>query len=258
MKKVLFEIRNNLAYITINRPEVMNAMDPETYQLLSEAWCEVRDNPDIRVAIVTGVGEKAFSAGADLKTAIPHQPEKYEFWLTQKGMLLNRGLEVWKPVIAAVNGYCLGGGLTLLLATDLRIASESAVFELSEARRGFFLASGATQRILKQLPYAIAMEMILLGRRFSAQEALRWGIVNKVVPSRDLMPAAEEYADMIKRNAPLATQALKELVVRSQSLPLEQGLRLEAALSEIIKGTEDAKEGAAAFSQKRSPVYCGR
>ena len=138
MKKVLFEIINNVAYITINRPEVMNAMDQETYLLLSDAWCEVRDNPDIRVAIITGAGEKAFTAGADLKTAIPRQPEKYEFWLTQKNMNLNKGLEVWKPVIAAINGYCLGGGMTLLMATDLRIASEGSVFEISEVKRGIF------------------------------------------------------------------------------------------------------------------------
>lgn len=258
MKKVLFEVVSNVAYITINRPEVMNAMDQETYLLLSDAWCEVRDNPDIRVAIITGAGEKAFTAGADLKTAIPRQPEKYEFWLTQKNTNLNKGLEVWKPVIAAVNGYCLGGGMTLLMATDLRIASESSVFEISEVKRGIFPASGGTQRVLKQLPYAIAMEMILLGRRFSAQEALRWGLINKVVPQVNLMAAAEEYADMAKKNAPLATQAIKELVVRSQSLPLEQGIRLEAALFEIIKSTEDAKEGPAAFSQKRSPIYRGK
>lgn len=258
MKKVLFECRSNIAYITINRPEVMNAMDPETYRLLSESWCEVRDNPDIRVAVITGAGEKAFSAGADLKSAIPTRPERYHFWLTQKEMLLNRGLEVWKPVIAAVNGYCLGGGMTLLLATDLRIASEGAVFELSESKRGFFLASGATQRILKQLPYAIAMELILLGRCFSAQEALNWGFVNKVVAGSELMASAEEYAELIKRNAPLAVQALKELVIRSQSLPLEQGLRLEAAISEVIKRTQDAEEGAAAFSQKRPPIFQGR
>jgi E-phenylitaconyl-CoA hydratase len=258
MRKLLFDIKKNVAYITINRPEAMNAMDPESYRLLSEAWCEVRDNPEIWVSIITGAGDKAFTAGADLKTAIPRQSEKYEFWQTQKDMLLNRGLEVWKPVIAAVNGYCLGGGMNLLMATDLRVASENAVFEISEVKRGVFPASGGTQRILKQLPYAIAMEMILLGRRFTAQEALHWGLVNRVVPQANLMAAAEEYADTIKKNAPLATQATKELVIRSQSLPLEQGIRLEFAFSEIIRNTEDAREGPAAFSEKRNPVYKGR
>jgi len=256
--KVLFETHDHVAYITINRPDVMNAMDPETYQLLSASWCEVRDNPDIWVAIVTGAGDKAFTAGADLKTAIPRQPEKFEFWQTQKEMILNRGLEVWKPVIAAVNGYCLAGGMTLLMATDLRIASENAIFEISEVKRGIFPANGGTQRILSQIPYAIAMEMILLGRRFTAQEALRWGLVNKVVTQSELMAAANEYANIIKKNAPLATQAIKELVVRSKSLPLEQGLRLEWAMFELIKGTEDAKEGPRAFAEKRPPIYKGK
>ena len=256
--KVLFDVRNHVAYITINRPEVMNAMDLETYQLLSQAWCEVRDNPEIRVAIITGAGEKSFTAGADLRTAIPRQPEKYEFWLTQKDMILNRGLEIWKPVIAAVNGYCLAGGMTLLMATDLRVASENAVFEISEVKRGIFPANGGTQRILRELPYAIAMEMILIGRRFSAQEALSWGLVNRVVPREQLMTSAEEYAELIKKNAPLATQAIKELVIRSQSLPLEQGIRLEAALFEIIKSSEDSKEGPRAFAEKRPPVYQGK
>ncbi|MBW2322471.1 MAG: enoyl-CoA hydratase/isomerase family protein, partial [Deltaproteobacteria bacterium] len=134
--KLIYEVKERIAYITINRPEAMNAMDPEVYALLSEAWISVRDDPDIWVAIITGAGEKAFTAGADLKTAIPREREKAEFWLTQKDMILNRGLEVWKPVIAAVNGYCLAGGMTLLFATDIRIASENAVFEISEVKRG--------------------------------------------------------------------------------------------------------------------------
>ena len=255
--KILFEHRDHVAHITINRPEVMNAMDLETYHLLSEAWREVRDNQEIRVAIITGAGDKSFTAGADLKTAIPNQPKKYEFWQTQKNMILNRGLEVWKPVISAVNGYCLAGGMTLLMATDIRVASENAVFEISEVKRGIFPANGGTQRILRQLPYAIAMEMILLGRRFSAEEALRWGLVNKVVLQDQLLSTAEEYADILKKNAPLATQAIKELVIRSQSLPLEQGLRMEAALFEFIKSTKDAKEGPKAFAEKRPAVYQG-
>ncbi len=126
--KLIFEVKDRIAYITINRPEAMNAMDPEVYALLSKAWIEVRDNPDIWVAIITGAGEKAFTAGADLKTTIPQTKEKADFWLTQKEMILNRGLEVWKPIIAAVNGYCLAGGVTLLFATDIRIAADSGRF----------------------------------------------------------------------------------------------------------------------------------
>jgi E-phenylitaconyl-CoA hydratase len=257
-KKVLYDVKDKVAYITLNRPEVMNAMDMETFQLLSEAWCDIRDNPDIWVALITGAGSKAFTAGIDLKSTIPHQPEKYEFWLTQKGQLLNRGLEVWKPVIAAVNGYCLAGGMTLLLATDIRVASEDAVFEISEVKRGLIPANGGTQRILRQLPYPIAMEMILLGRRITAKEALGYGLINAVVPKDALMVAAEKYARDLCKCAPLAVRAAKELAIRSQSLPLEQGFRLEQAISEVLRLTEDAKEGPAAFAEKRPPMYKGR
>src|SRR3990172_1069251 len=125
---LIFELRNHIAYITINRPEAMNAMDPQTYRELSEAWIRVRDDNDVWVAIITGAGERAFCAGADLRSTIPRTPELWEFWQTQEEPILNRGLEVWKPVIAAVNGYCLGGGLTLLYATDIRIAAEHASF----------------------------------------------------------------------------------------------------------------------------------
>jgi E-phenylitaconyl-CoA hydratase len=256
--KVLYEVKDKVAYITINRPEVMNAMDSETFQLLSEAWCDVRDNPEVWVAIVTGAGSKAFTAGIDLKSTIPKQPEKYEIWLTQKGQILNRGLEVWKPVIAAVNGYCLAGGMTLLLATDLRVASEDAVFAIGEVQRGLIPGNGGTQRILRQLPYPVAMEMLLCGRRISAEEALRYGLVNKVVSKETIMDVAEEYARDVCRCAPLAVRAAKELAVRSQSLPLEQGLRLEQLMTEVLRTTEDAKEGPAAFAEKRQPEYTGR
>ena len=256
--KVLFSVEDHIAYITINRPEVMNAMDPETYHLLSEAWCSVRDDPEIWAAVVTGAGDKAFTAGADLKTTIPRQPEKYEFWQTQKDQILNRGLEVWKPIVAAINGYCLAGGMTLLLATDIRVACEDAVFSIPEVKRGILPANGGTQRIARQLPYAVAMEMVLLGRRLSAEEALRFGLINKVVPREKLMDAAKEYARALAASPPLALQAIKELVVRSQSMTLDEGIRLETTIFELLKTTEDAKEGPRAFAEKRPPVWQGR
>jgi len=218
----------------------------------------VRDNPEVWVAIITGAGEKAFTAGADLKSFIGRSREKADFWLTQKNMILNRGLEVWKPIIAAVNGYCLAGGVTLLFATDIRIASETAVFEISEVKRGILPGNGGTQRALRQLPYAIAMEMLLLGRRLTAQEALAYGLINRVVPSRDLMAAAEQCARRLCEHGPLALRAVKELAIRSQSLPLEHGIRLEESFQEFLKGTEDAKEGPKAFAEKRKPMYKAR
>ena len=256
--KVIYEVNQHIARITINRPEVMNAMDADVYAGLSKAWIDVRDNPEVWVAIVTGAGEKAFTAGADLKSYIPRKAGKEDFWLTQKDMILNQGLEVWKPVIAAVNGYCLAGGVTLLFATDIRVAAEHAVFEISEVKRGILPGNGGTQRALRQLPYAVAMEMLLLGRRLNATEALAYGLINRVVPMMELMPEAERIAAQLCENGPLALRAIKELAIRSQSLPLEQGLRLEQSFLSFLLATEDASEGPRAFAEKRKPVFKAR
>jgi E-phenylitaconyl-CoA hydratase len=253
--KVIYDVTDRVARITINRPEVMNAMDPDVYAGLSKAWIDVRDNPEVWVAIITGAGERAFTAGADLKAMITRSRARADFFLTQQTMILNRGLEVWKPVIAAVNGYCLAGGMTLLFATDIRIAAEHAVFEISEVKRAILPGNGGTQRALRQLPYAIAMEMLLLGRRLTASEALTYGLVNRVVPLPDLMPTAEQYARRLCENGPLALRAVKELAIRSQSVPLEHGLRLEESFQEFLRTTEDAREGPRAFAEKRKPDY---
>ena len=255
---LIFEVRDRIATITINRPEVMNAMDPETYKELSEAWIEVRDNPEIWAAIITGAGNKAFTAGADLKKTVTQRPEKWELFLTQKDQLLNRGLEVWKPIISAVNGYCLGGGVTLLLATDIRIASSNATFGLSEVKRGLIPANGGTQRVLRQLPYPVAMDILMTGRNFSAEEALRYGLINEIVPQEELMNRAFEYARQIVENAPLAVRSVKELAVKSQYLSLQDGLRMEQLFESFLRGTEDAIEGPRAFTEKRNPNFKGR
>lgn len=253
-----YEKKGKIAYITINRPEAMNAMDPETYRALSQAWINVRDDPDVWVAIITGAGDKAFSAGADLKKTIGRPVEKWHFWQTQEEQILNRGLEVWKPIIAAVNGFCLAGGMTLLLATDIRIAAEHATFGLSEVMRGILPGNGGTQRTIRQLPYPVAMYFLLTGERMTAQEALRAGLINKVVPLSELMPEAERIANRICENAPLAVRAIKELAVKGQNLPIEYGLRLEQAIQQVLLTTDDAKEGPKAFSEKRRPDYSGR
>jgi E-phenylitaconyl-CoA hydratase len=148
--------------------------------------------------------------------------------------------------------------MTLLFATDIRVAAEHAVFEISEVKRGILPGNGGTQRALRQLPYAVAMEMLLLGRRLTAPEALAYGLVNRVVAMKDLMTTAEDYARRLCENGPLALRAVKELAVRSQSLPLEEGIRLETAFQEFLRTTEDAKEGPRAFAEKRKPNYQGR
>jgi E-phenylitaconyl-CoA hydratase len=253
-----FAVEDGIATITLNRPERLNAMDAEHYQALSEAWITVRDDPQIRVAIITGAGERSFTTGADLKSFIPSLPGMADLMLTQVGQLLNRGLEVWKPVIAAINGYCVGGGMTLMLATDIRVAAEHATFGVAEVKRGVFPANGGTQRIARQLPHAIAMELLLTGDSIDAATAERWGLVNKVVPIADLMPTALAYARRIAANAPLAVQAAKELAIRSLDVDLPTGLRLEQLMLRHLQGTDDVREGTAAFAQKRRAQFTGR
>lgn len=252
------EVRDRIATVTINRPERMNAMDAEHYRGLSSAWLRVRDDSEIRVAIITGAGERAFSAGADIKSFLTAPPDLGEMWLTQRDQLLNRGLEVWKPIIAAVNGYCLGGGMTLLLATDIRIAAEHATFNVAEVKRGFIPANGGTQRILDQIPYAIGMEMLLTGDAIDAETAAHFGLVNKVVPQVELMKTARDYAIRIAANAPLAVQAAKELAIRSRELDRGTGLRIEGLVNRLLQFTEDAAEGPSAFSAKRAPQFKGQ
>jgi enoyl-CoA hydratase/carnithine racemase len=253
-----FDVDDGIATITINRPERRNALDAEHYAALSQAWIRVRDDSDIRVAIVTGSGDKAFCAGADIKSFVGRADQSLaDVWLTQKDSLLNRGLEVWKPVIAAVNGACVGGGMTMLMATDLRVACDEATFSISEVKRGIIAANGGTQRAVKQLPYAIAMEMLLLGETMDAQTAARWGLVNRVVSRAALMETAREMAGRIKKNAPLAVQAAKELAIRSLDMSMAEGLRMEQFVNRILHHSEDTKRAKQAFAEKRTPEFRG-
>lgn len=253
-----FDLSDGVATITINRPEKLNAMDAEHYRGLSEAWMRVRDDDAVRVAVITGAGERSFTTGADIKSVVAAPPGLEEMWLTQKDQLLNRGLEVWKPVIAAVNGYCLGGGMTLLLGTDIRLAVPHASFSLAEVRRGVIAGNGGTQRVLAQLPHAIAMELLLTGDAMDAETALRWGLINRIVPPEQLMEEARALATRIAANAPLAVQAAKELAIRAREMPLSAGLRMEQVVNRLLMFSEDAAEGPKAFSEKRPPAFRGR
>jgi E-phenylitaconyl-CoA hydratase len=251
-------VNDNIALITINRPERMNAMDAEHYAGLSRAWERVRDDHSIRCAIITGAGDRAFTAGADLKSYVTKAMDLPEMWLTQKDQLLNRGLEVWKPIIAAVNGHCLGGGTTLLFATDIRVAVPHATFNLAEVKRGLVPGNGGTQRVMSQMPYAIAMEFLLTADTIDAETAARWGLVNKVVPKEQLLETAYAYARKIAANAPLAVQAAKELAIRSRDMDLATGLRTEQVTNRLLWTSEDVKEGTAAFAEKRPARFQGR
>lgn len=246
-----------IAVITINRPEKRNALDAEHYAALSEAWMRVRDDDAIRVAVVTATGDKVFSAGADLKSWIGREQPLSVLWQTQQGMLLNRGLEIWKPVVCALNGACLAGGMTLMLATDIRVAADHVTFALSEVKRGIIAANGGTQRLIEQLPHAIAMEMLLTGDAIDAEAALRFGLINRVVKAGQLMDAALELARRVAANAPLAVQATKELALRGREGGFAAGLRFEQFVQNILRHSADAVEGRTAFAERRPPKFSG-
>ncbi|MGD0624163.1 MAG: enoyl-CoA hydratase-related protein [Thermodesulfobacteriota bacterium] len=261
---ILYEKKDKIAIITINRPEAMNAIDPETTEELGKAWLDFRDDPDRWVGILTGAGDKAFSAGADLKKLIPFlaklsplaRREREEKFPGLGG--ITRGLNIWKPIIAAINGFCLAGGLEMALACDLRVAADHATFGLLEVSRGIIPGAGGTQRLPRMIPMAKAMEIILMAQRIDAQEALRLGLVNRVVPLPEVMPTAMKMAEAILQNGPLAVRAAKEAIIRGLSMTLEEGLRLESVLQSYLLVTEDAIEGPRAFAEKRKPQYKAR
>jgi enoyl-CoA hydratase/carnithine racemase len=257
---VQYAIKDRIAYVTIDRPEVLNALHPPASEEMLGAFVEFRDDPDALVAIVTGTGDRAFCAGNDLKYhAANVQPgEAYPGAETVPFAGITSEFTCWKPIIAAVNGYCLGAGLTLLSACDIRVASETAEFGLPEVRRGIVPTLGATQRLPRQLPFALAMEMLLLGEHMSAAEAERHGLVNTVVPQSEVMETARDYAARFLAEPPLTVRAIKEAAIRGQSMPIEEGMRLESLLSTAIRATDDFKEGPKAFAEKREPRYQGR
>jgi enoyl-CoA hydratase/carnithine racemase len=262
MPSVLYEQTNRVVTITINRPEAMNAIDAGTQQALVQAWTRFRDDDSAWVAILTGAGDKAFSAGADLKKLIPSAFGKSGEVRRRHDDLglggITRGLEIWKPMIAAINGHCLAGGLEQALACDLRIASANATFGLTEVRWAIMPGAGGTQRLPRAVPLAKAMELILMGSQIGADEAYRVGLVNRVVPLPDLLPTARQWAETLCERGPLAVRAAKEAIVRGLSLSLHDGLRLEAFLSNTLRGTEDAEEGPRAFAEKRKPNFKAR
>jgi enoyl-CoA hydratase/carnithine racemase len=262
MASVLYEQTDRIVTITINRPEAMNAIDPETHQALIDAWTRFRDDDSAWVAILTGAGDKAFCAGADLKKLIPAAFARDGSSARRHNEAglggITRGLEIWKPMIAAINGFCLAGGLEQALACDLRLASPHATFGLTEVRWAIMPGAGGTQRLPRAIPLARAMEMILMARTITADEAHRLGLVNAVVPQSELLATARDWAQTLCERGPLAVRAAKEAVLRGLAMPLADGLRLEAFLSNTLRGTEDAAEGPRAFAEKRKPDFKAR
>jgi len=252
-----YQKEGRIAIFTINRPEALNAMSVAASQELSNVMMEFRDDPDLWVGIITGAGEKAFSAGADIKDQLPFLREHRDSpWAMPDTPM--RGLELWKPLIAAINGLALGGGLEIALACDIRIASENARFGTPEVTLGLIPGWGGTQRLPRVVPWCKAAEIVLMGRPIDAQEAYRIGLVNKVVPPEELMTTAKEWAEAICKVGPLAVRAGKEAMIRGYSMTLEDGLRLENSLFAYLLGTEDFEEGSKAFGEKRSPAFKGK
>jgi enoyl-CoA hydratase/carnithine racemase len=257
---LLFELTDNVAIITLNRPEVRNAMNRELRRALVEALQRVHADPDIRAAVITGAG-RTFSAGADLKERAQSGREgdadvASVIEASRAAGFARMALE--KPVIAAIDGYCLAAGFELALLCDIRICTPEARFGLPEIVRGFFPGGGGPQRLIRAIPQAVAMEMILTGDPIDAATALRVGLVSRMVPEQELLPTVRQIAQRIAGHAPLAVKAVKEVTQAALDETLEQSLRLGSALRWIIGQTEDAREGPRAFAERRAPLYRGR
>lgn len=254
---LLYQKDVHIATFTINRAEAFNALDPETLRELGEALEDFRRDEQCWVGIVTGAGDRAFCAGADIRKMLPFLKEnRGKPWLMPT--TLWRNFELWKPMIAAVNGAALGGGLELALACDLRVAAENASFGAPEVKLGLIPGWGGTQRLIRAIPFARAAEMLFTGQPIDAQEAFRIGLVNKVVPLKDVVPAARDLASKLCEVGPLGLRAAKEAIVRGASVPLEEGLRLELKFFEALLFTEDVDEAVKAFAEKRKTQFKGK
>ena len=268
MSQILYEQRHGIGYVTLNREEKLNALTPEMVVRLADLWGEVSRNNSVRVVLITGAGTRAFSTGGDLGSLIPimmrsRPPEdEWEEKLAADRRLLSaallRNATFFKPVVAAVNGLALAGGMEMLLGTDIRVASEDATFALTEVRRGLIAGGGSLVRLPRQLAWADAMELALVAEPIDAQHALRIGLVNRVVPSDQVLAVAEEFAIKISKGAPIALAKSKEAIVRSSGRPLDEAFLIESECTKDNAATLDATEGPRAFMEKRDPVYLGR
>lgn len=255
---IRFERRGHVAVVTIDRPEAMNAIDGPTRAALKEAYAEISASPDIRAVLLTGAGERAFCTGADLKKTMPSGVSMAVEEFGSGSDHLLAGFPADTPVVCAINGYALGGGLEIALMCDVRIACDTAQFGLPEVRIGSIPGSSGTQMLPRVVGRAHALRLILTGDRIDAAEALRIGLVTEVVEPAALQQRAFEIAERIAANAPLAVVAAKKLVSQALDLPIESGIALERYAFGLLRNTEDRVEGRTAFAEKRSPNYRGR
>jgi enoyl-CoA hydratase len=263
------QVGGHVARITIDRPESRNSLDLYHFRDLANAWRQFRDDPDDWVAIITGV-ERAFMSGADLKTYIPQitalhkkissgDVDEIDGCKLRDGTdAVLRSLRIYKPIIAAVNGPCVAGGMEMLGGIDIRIASPHATFGVMEPKRGLFAGGGTTVRLPRQLAFPAAMEFLLTAEAFPAERALQLGLLNEIVDEDELQDRALAWAARINANAPLAVQATKESVLRGLAVDQKEAYKIESELAAGIFSSEDAKEGPKAFAEKRPPVWTGR
>lgn len=254
MAGIRLERDGGVATITIDRPEKLNALTLAMYDDLGEAFAEVRDDPRIGVAILTGAGDRAFCVGADLEESIPALGSG-RFDISRWDAAHQKHSRLDKPVIGAVNGLCLGGGFEILLSTDIRVAAEGAQFALPETGIGVVPAGGTLVRLVRQIPYAVAMDLMLRGARIDAHAAQRHGIVNEVVPAAELTATARRLADELLSRSRTALMTVKRAVRELADLPADSAFRVEALLGQLAFTSDDAREGLAAFAERRPPRF---
>ncbi|GAA5188699.1 enoyl-CoA hydratase/isomerase family protein [Ferrimonas gelatinilytica] len=248
MQKVIVEKSNGIVHVKINRPDVLNACDGDTYNAIADAWDELDSDPSLRVGILSGEG-RAFCVGTDVKWVKSPEADGFE------DRLYPRLLTLSKPVIAAIHGHCNGGGLEQALGADIRVASEDAHFGFGEIRLGWIPGGHGTQRLPRVIPLGNALELLYTGNRIDAAEAYRLGLINHMVPADQLMATCEKIAGEIIKSAPLAVQKMKSVVLQGLDKPLPEAVNLEHEAFEWLMKTEDSKEGALAFAEKRAPNW---
>ncbi len=258
------DLSDGVLTVTLNRQDARNAINKEMRERLIEIWSDFRDSEEARVGILTGAGDRSFCAGADLKEMGDYYRsmtpiERREAGVRSPGLgAITRNFDPRKPIIAAINGPCLAGGLELALACDIRIAVTESTFGLPEVMRGILPGAGGTQRLPRAVPMGVALEMIMTGAPISSDAALRWGLISHVVEAEDLLTEATRIARLIAENGPLAVRAARDAVYQGLSMPLAEALSLEQYHAEPLRMSEDAAEGVQAFVEKRKPEFKGK
>ena len=251
-----FEVNNHVAKITLNRPDTMNALNPPLWNSIIEAMKEVRDNKEIWLAVITGAGDRAFCSGADLKWRSKNEEEVKSRVKNEDDIFFNHPkFELWKPVIAAINGYAVGGGLELALACDLIVAVEDAKLGLPEPKRGLMADGGGVQGLIRQIPFKQAMEIILSGEFIDAKKGFEIGIVNRLSKKEDLMKEVDDLASSILKCSPMAIQAAKQSAVLGKDMNYDDARITEFSMFSKLKKSNDFVEGPIAFTEKRNPNW---